>query len=242
MPVADKFTALGAGNGFPYCVVGVDVGFAEKWTTLSGYNHNSTGAVTPEQIEESRRLAMAVFWNAYKLNVEIIIDGVNYISSLDTVNDSTTGDELTPHWRTCITGHYFFHGDSGMWIEKWVDTDEWSGVSAEAKFYVVKMYKDGEFVGFGLNGAEDDTFETGFELFGTGFQYMVISSFDFTEQPRSSGLCVLPFGDLNLHVVCSAIGYDNNDADLANMTWTQEFGDSSCTLSFLSLEPYTYPE
>ena len=73
MPTAtEPFTALGAGNGFPYCFnqdsEKRDITDFHEWVTLGGYKKGDTGGASDVQIETSRRRAMALFWNAYKLN------------------------------------------------------------------------------------------------------------------------------------------------------------------------------
>ena len=71
MPTATEFTALGAGNGFPFCFSRFgekkDITGFHQWTTLGGYKKGDAGGVSDEQIATSRRRAMALYWNAYKL-------------------------------------------------------------------------------------------------------------------------------------------------------------------------------
>jgi len=109
MPVVEPFVALGAGNGFVKClnefntvdVLSYDVDTGEPiqlWTTLSGYNSNSTGLPSEESIAESHRLAMLYFWNSYQLNAGAIID--NSISSID-VNTEDDILPITPQSRVC---------------------------------------------------------------------------------------------------------------------------------------------
>lgn len=62
MPTADKFTALGAGNGFASCVQKLRVSDHDYWTTLSGVNKDNP-ATNDELIKESLDLAMNLFWN-----------------------------------------------------------------------------------------------------------------------------------------------------------------------------------
>ena len=42
-----------------------------KWTTLSGYNKDSTGSVTPESIAKSRELAYKLYYNLESVSVEV---------------------------------------------------------------------------------------------------------------------------------------------------------------------------
>ena len=66
MPPATEFTALGVGNGFPFCPAKVDVSVYDYWTSLGGWsevNEPINEASKKASIEKSRRLAMALFWN-----------------------------------------------------------------------------------------------------------------------------------------------------------------------------------
>ena len=76
MPTADSFTALGRGNGFPFCVPKVDltsgipsstdgsVGPADFWVTLGGV---SSGTASQAQIDLSLNNAMKLYWNQYSI-------------------------------------------------------------------------------------------------------------------------------------------------------------------------------
>ena len=76
MPTADSFTALGRGNGFPFCNAKVDltsgvtsstdgsVGAADFWVTLGGV---SSGTASQAQIDLSLNNAMKLYWNQYSI-------------------------------------------------------------------------------------------------------------------------------------------------------------------------------
>ena len=74
MPTATSFTALGRGNGFPFCAYKVDVtnpglapfGGTIHWITLGGV---SSGSASQAQIDLSLRNAMKLFWNLYSVQV-----------------------------------------------------------------------------------------------------------------------------------------------------------------------------
>jgi hypothetical protein len=72
MPVAEKFKALGAGNGFPYCLPKVNVLDFTKWTTLSGFNNESGGTPTQTQIDNSFALALKLFWNLNGITFDVV--------------------------------------------------------------------------------------------------------------------------------------------------------------------------
>jgi len=76
MPTATSFTALGRGNGFPFCAPKVDltsgitsstdgsVGPADFWVTLGGV---SSGTASQAQIDLSLNNAMKLYWNQYSI-------------------------------------------------------------------------------------------------------------------------------------------------------------------------------
>jgi len=68
-PIATPFTALGEGTGFPSCINTVWVGWSDYWTTLSGFNKNSTGSPTQASIDESFRMAMNLYWNLHEFTL-----------------------------------------------------------------------------------------------------------------------------------------------------------------------------
>ncbi len=66
MPTADSFTALGRGNGFPFCVTRkLNISAREKWTTLGGTQKGS--APTDAEIQLSFVNAVKIFWNTNEL-------------------------------------------------------------------------------------------------------------------------------------------------------------------------------
>ena len=66
MPTATPFTALGRGNGFPFCVTRkIDVSAKEKWTTLGGTQKGSSPSNS--EIQTSLANAVKIFWNTNEL-------------------------------------------------------------------------------------------------------------------------------------------------------------------------------
>ena len=100
MPTATEFTALGAGNGFPFCPLSYDLkpeidnGDIDKWTTFSG--HQLTTAPTQQSIDESFINAMKLYWN---------ISGVDFDGSSNYPSGSTTANGINalnePNGRVC---------------------------------------------------------------------------------------------------------------------------------------------
>ena len=98
MPTATPFTALGAGNGFPYCLSKVDVSGSDYWTTLGGTQKGETA--TESQKNLSIVNAMKIVWNFESIDFTLssnTSDGSKSISSLDD-----SGKE--PKERLCDVG------------------------------------------------------------------------------------------------------------------------------------------
>ena len=127
MPTATEFTALGAGNGFPFCPTKVDISNASDgtmWTTLSGVNadnYTSFGdAALAAKISESLELAMKLYWSKFKINgltghssgdnSELISEFSGTSEVWDgsisgmTDQDVTNAGPLEPNKRVCGSG------------------------------------------------------------------------------------------------------------------------------------------
>jgi hypothetical protein len=102
MPTATAFTALGVGNGFPFCLTKVDVSPNDYWVTLGNFNKDDSAAGNPSEadIDSSLKNAMKLLWN---LN-GITLDGVETDSrpsvnnySVTAVIDGSTAVDTTPY-------------------------------------------------------------------------------------------------------------------------------------------------
>jgi len=237
MPEAEKFTALGAGNGFPWCPNRVDVDTADKWTTLSGYNSTSVVPPTDAQINESRRLAMAYFWNAYQINTSITENDIEYLTQTNTIdNVSEGGPEITPKSRMC-------RGNGGFtdsWIYREVSATE-DALLVYGGFDVCSVYKNDQFLGYGIN-------QNGFSMGGVFIESYLSFACNNSENGEDyffneSDFCEISYGSDTLHAVCSGYGETITSVDLANRTMTAEFSvveDMVYVYTLNSLSPYTY--
>ena len=107
MPTATEFTALGAGNGFTFCISQVDVDNFDHWTTLSGVNKNNPTA-SDSLIADSFQLAMKLYWNlfevyggasAYRFNP---YNGGSVITDIEVSDaDTSDSDYDEPMHRVC---------------------------------------------------------------------------------------------------------------------------------------------
>lgn len=108
MPEATSFTALGAGNGLPSCPNKVDVSGYDYWTTFSGWSKVSApvgSEAEAESIDESRRLAMRLYWNLESVtnsaNATFTHASLPYESSSVTIGSFSGEDHYEPRLRVC---------------------------------------------------------------------------------------------------------------------------------------------
>lgn len=171
MPTADSFTALGRGNGFPYCIPTRDVSTYDYWTTLSGWSKSSEpsgDSAKAQSIAESLGLAMQYFWNTHQLNCNAAITGAAGISSVqvdyDVYDYNVTYPDppilidsgvATPMIRSCIPSS--FGG-----IVRSFDSSETDGSENAGLFVngITAMYDGETFVGYGL-GFVETRFQSG---------------------------------------------------------------------------------
>jgi len=107
MPTATSFTALGRGNGFPFCPAKVNVSTYANWITLGGV---SSGSASESQINESLVNAMKLWWNLYSMTGSFSCaltnsqEGSISISKTDhelILKRNGESDALTPIQRSC---------------------------------------------------------------------------------------------------------------------------------------------
>jgi hypothetical protein len=240
MPVAEKFKALGAGNGFPFCPFKINVLNYTKWCTLSGFNDESGGAPTQTQINDSHALAVKLYFNAYKLKVAF----TGSDQSVDSENDME-GDFSTPIKR--LKGikpmSKLIDGGVGYYQE-----------SAYTLFDVrlCKMYKgdvsnEDNFIGYGFT-------EKAIELSLSDYDNSIaISGFGpaLDQGPaQSTAYCSIPITNDSssvagvLFAYTRGVGYksvDNNTAIEENYV-NDNPNAPDTVLQIQSIELYTYPE
>jgi len=171
MPTADSFTALGAGNGFPFCPSRVDVTDTEgggdyaweMWSTIDGYNKDSTEDRTVAGIIESKRLAMLYIWNTYQLTGEVVVSS-DSVSNVNSEDHALHGDPdadpipLPPKSRVCLPGN----GGFGDYIEiEDADGNTVANLSIKVPLMVTAMYdgitsEEENFIGYGIADSTKD--------------------------------------------------------------------------------------
>tara|TARA_R110002167_G_C12594258_1_gene644525 strand:+ start:438 stop:1226 length:789 start_codon:yes stop_codon:yes gene_type:complete len=152
MPTADKFSTNGVYNGLSGCVPKVDVSGFDYWTTASGYNKDSVGAVTQEQIEQSLHKIGLLYWNMHRVtcatgNVSIPISMLTdvIVSGWDAPNEVTEPDPIQPSERVC-SGSLTRGGDT---LPNLADVDL-RLASGFARFYKGEVTDEANFIGYGL--------------------------------------------------------------------------------------------
>ena len=146
MPVAYPFSTLGKLNGLPGCVPKVDVSGFNYWTTASGYNKDSVGAVTQEQIDQSLHKIGRLFWNLHKVNVDTFYDTSSLSGQFVTgIANGISSDTIQPRERVC----------EGSLSTDDVDGRALGQIDLRLPSGMVRMYNgattEANFIGYGFN-------------------------------------------------------------------------------------------
>ena len=158
MPTATPFTALGRGNGFPFCPPRVDVDTYDYWTTLGGFKKTDGGSPSQAQIDLSLTNAMKLYWNLWKVSGSAEADnqGTTYgpinhlvedVDATDVTSPSGV-DELFPNLRTCLNSYTLKKE------EKTPQADDGAFPATaylQVRLFICRMYNGGEFVGYGID-------------------------------------------------------------------------------------------
>ena len=248
MPIAEPFVTLGTGNGFPICLNQVDVlsndvvtGLPiQLWTTLSGYNNNSSGLPSSESIAESHRLAMLYFWNSYELNAEANIDGI--ASSINVNSETnvvpTANAPLTPKSRICLFNSTLDNTDepsSGLVTVVNIDIQP------------IAMYKGSDFIGYGIGVGYAHANDN-----GTTESLAKFASFTVEQDYENVGyelintaLTTISYGGETLHIVGQTKSYDSSGSGglISNAsTLNASDGSNYTSVNISLLTSYTYQE
>lgn len=119
MSVTQEFQAMGAGNGFPFCLPRVDVSDYGWWVTLGGFKKTDSGSPTPEQVSDSFTNAKKLFWDLYAVNGlahGAQIDGGSAVSDdlsvtrMESSNESRWDGPESPDFATAYRAFYGRYG------------------------------------------------------------------------------------------------------------------------------------
>jgi len=223
MPEAVKFNALGAGNGFPFCLPKVDVSGYDYWTSLSGWSKVDTpvdDAAKVASIKESRQMAMALFWNAYEVKGLVT-------SSIDNLTTTRSGFyDPEPKERVCLS--------------RFSDTNSGSQAEFSINIDIKALYNSSEFVGYGVNRAAQ-TFSFDFYDVNVDLLYRANDPTPDPDRLYDIDYTTLSHPTLgDMHFVCSASIFGlgpSGTVDAVNRTATS--GTTSGRID--SIDFWTYP-
>jgi hypothetical protein len=175
MPATSQFSALGDGNGFPFCADKVDVSGFTNWITLGGFAKGA-GSPTEQQINDSLKNAMKLYWNlnsgtaSYSASFSRTASGSSSSGSVTETNreviiirdGETVG--LEPRDRACRGTNLF----NPNYLKASFDSDDSSDGSAFGNIdlgdttFIRRMYDgstsdESNFVGYGVRNVIDSS-------------------------------------------------------------------------------------
>ena len=195
MPISTPFTALGKGNGFPFCVTNkINVSFASyDWITLGGTRKGNNP--TKAEIQTSFVNAVKIFWNTNELLCSV--ESSKTSTSLPPIihrKDSafnSTADPEEPKDRVC-------ERDSGLYINAYAAGPANGIKSGVIDLRIARMYNgdvndEDNFLGYGLQ---------------SGFAVQAISDDepDGTGNPPTPGRCRVTM-NVSSRVIASDTAY-----------------------------------
>ena len=169
MPTATSFTALGKGNGFPFCVTNkINVSFASyDWITLGGTRKGNNP--TKAEIQTSFVNAVKIFWNTNELLCSVESSKTStplpsIIYRKGFLNPTTNPEE--PKDRVC-------ERDNGLYINVYAVGPANGTKSGVIDLRIARMYNgdvndEDNFLGYGLESGFSVQAESDDEPDGTG--------------------------------------------------------------------------
>jgi len=170
MPTATSFTALGRGNGFPFCVTNkINVSFASyDWITLGGTRKGNNP--TKAEIQTSFVNAVKIFWNTNELLCSVEssktpteLPQIIYRKESEdgSVFNSTTDPE-EPKDRAC-------ERDNGVYVNGYAVGSKNGVIDLRiARMYNGDVNDEDNFLGYGLQSGFSVQAESNDEPDGTG--------------------------------------------------------------------------
>ena len=170
MPTATSFTALGRGNGFPFCATKKNVSGFTNWITLGGV---SGGSASTSQINQSLVNAMKLWWNLNSITGSFSASSTDSAEGGLSVSGnpqlilkrSGESDPLAPIQRTCRGTSSFISGRDDELVNSFSEDDENDAGSVDGSLFIgnftspgfiVRMYNgstdnESNFVGYGVS-------------------------------------------------------------------------------------------
>lgn len=168
MPNTRTFHSSGFRQGFPYSLALSDISSFDHWVTLGGYSKTSADAgasVTQKQINLSLDNAAKLFWNSYRFNIDVRVQGIGTGSSepytntfLKTPIDNRLldfGEESEPYQRVVAQANQGLASFSiGERINESSSSDGYD-VNIDLAISIHKYYNgdvedEDNFIGYGL--------------------------------------------------------------------------------------------
>lgn len=252
MPEAEPFLFRGRGNGLPLNSCSrVDVNDYRLWTTFSGFNADSGGSPSQEQIDDSLAVAAFFTWNLYQLGTYNF--GSDYPDLTEPVLTQPPVD------RVCgVNRLRFDNRDNGQFFN-----NGWTHANIRA----AALYDGETFLGWGALGRDGGVVDVnGIEVFmgmsaysGSGFYSQIYTGGytnnttfgpDNTLGSNKEGYLKIPTPVGDCYLVSTAYTQDENEDITASITLTEGEVSTSSEFSGISVdlqinpatfEFYTYP-
>ena len=156
MPTATSFTALGRGNGFPFCPVKRNVSNYARWITLGGTQKGNFA--TNEEKKTSLVNAVKIFWNTNQPDGSPNTSKGGGLGNIIIRTDGSTGASLEPINRACRSGGAVYSDSGTSGDDK--GTESFS-MRASISLSIFRMYdgptdNEDNFVGYGWSGISFD--------------------------------------------------------------------------------------
>jgi len=203
MPTETPFKALGLKNGFPN-YISQDVTDYDSWTTLSGWsktNQPSTQSAQLASIEESRRLAMLLFWNLSE------VTGTLNTSSNEHGASSLNSSGITgqPKNRVHLSSIANFAEDG----------DEYPTLGSHSQlgtfsngFKIAELYNNSVFVGYGVDYGFQARTDAAAYLMRVDSRVQLRSYYSYTvNQYEDRAYVNLTINNNTFYLVCTARVY-----------------------------------
>lgn len=242
MPTAEPFTALGAGNGFPFCPTRVDVEDYDYWITLGGFKKTDGGSPSPAQINLSLTNAMKLFWNGYAINgtvstAQTLVSSVNLNDNNRTIRD-LNGNVIDPlefdgRNRVCWNSYTADNTDFFDDINTLSFYESYLQISGN----INSLYVDGDFVGYGTGGmASAYFFDSNAHVSSHPLRVSVLSYEEFEQSDLSINFQYAYTTLSGIPVLAKAWAYNPSDTNPTSLS----VSDSSGSAEISSIDFYTY--
>ena len=250
MPIATPFRSFGSISdtdpnaalftGFPYCPESIDVSGFDYWTSLSGWSKVNTpadDAAKAQSIEDSREIAMKLFWNYNGHSVDIDFSGDSTTLTIDIEQDEFDAGSATapfePEDRAC--------SDSGWNAARLIENAGYLHITGVG-ILVKRMYNgstsdESNFVGYGVV----DTFQDGSAFAALGFDEDIefnFSSYINDDRPFYSSTFEYSDAIEGIWFVASAESAVVANPSISGLTATF---DGTYTITYKDFDFWTYP-